>query len=170
MSETETVVVVDDKKFYSVTRFVNDFKTKTDLSRFDELAVYFDVDEMFDCKVGSIAVKPLLILCGGASDVKKNIAFKHKSIIDLFGNVQPIITYKASKTKARPNKANGNVWYLKISLETKKYNEIVYYPMNVLMSSNERIINAMYEHMVSIKYKNDVKKKILRTKEIEVDL
>ena len=29
MSETETVVVVDDKKFYSVTRFVNDFKTKT---------------------------------------------------------------------------------------------------------------------------------------------
>ena len=169
MSEVETVVVVDDKKFYSVTRFVNDFKTKTDLSRFDELAVCFDVDEMFDCKVGSIAVKPLLILCGGASD-GKNKAFTHKNIIDLFGNVQPIITYKASKTKARPNKANGNVWYLKISLETQTYNEIVYYPMNVLMSSNERIINAMYEHMVSIKYKNDVKKKILRTKEIEVDL
>ena len=110
MSETETVVVVDDKKFYSVTSFVNDFKTKVDLSPFNELAVYFDVDEMFDCKVGSIAVKPLLILCGSASDVKKNIAFKHKSIIDLFGNVQPIITYKASKTKARPNKANGNLY------------------------------------------------------------
>jgi hypothetical protein len=124
---------------------------------------------MFDCKVGSIAVKPLLILCGGASD-GKNKAFTHKNIIDLFGNVQPIITYKASKTKARPNKANGNVWYLKISLETQTYNEIVYYPMNVLMSSNERIINAMYENVVSIKYKNDVKKKILRTKEIEVDL
>ena len=169
MSETETVIVVNDKKFYSVTRFVNDFKTKEDLTRFNELSVYFDVDEMFDCKVGSIAVKPLMIICSGASDGKVK-AFTHKSIIDLFGNVQPIITYKASKTKVRPNKANGNVWYLKISLETKTYNEIVYYPMNVLMSTNERNINVMYEHAVSIKYKNDVKKKILRTKEIEVDL
>ena len=60
MSETETVVVVDDKKFYSVTSFVNDFKTKVDLSPFNELAVYFDVDEMFDCKVGSIAVKTFI--------------------------------------------------------------------------------------------------------------
>ena len=169
MSQVETVVVVDDKKFYSVTRFVNDFKTKTDLSRFDELAVYFDVDEMFDCKVGSIAVKPLLILCGGASD-GKNKAFTHKNIIDLFGNVQPIITYKASKTKARPNKANGNVWYLKISLETQTYNEIVYYPMNVLMSNNERNINLMNQNKVNIKFKNEDKKKNLRTEEFEIDL
>ena len=119
MTEVETVVIVDGKKFYSVTRFVNDFKTKTDLSRFDELAVYFDVDEMFDCKVGSIAVKPLMIICSGASDGKVK-GFSHKSIIDLFGNVQPIITYKQSKTKVRPIKANSNVWYLQISLETQK--------------------------------------------------
>ena len=104
------------------------------------------------------------------TQLKDEYNFSHKSIIDLFGNVQPIITYKASKTKARPNKANGNVWYLRISLETQTYNEIVYYPMNVLMSTNERNISLMYEHVVSIKYKNDVKKKILRTKEIEVEL
>ena len=62
------------------------------------------------------------------------------------------------------------MWYLKISLETQTFNEIVYYPMNVLMSNNEKTINAMYANAVSIRYKNNVKKKIVRTKEFEIEL
>ena len=45
--ETETVVIVDGKKFYSVTSFVNEFKAKENLTGFKQLMVYFDVDEMF---------------------------------------------------------------------------------------------------------------------------
>ena len=119
MTEVETVVIVDGKKFYSVTSFVNEFKTKENLTGFKQLMVYFDVDEMFDCKTGAIAVKPLMIICGGGNDGKVK-GFRYKTIIDLFGNVQPIITYKQSKTKVRPIKANSNVWYLQISLETQK--------------------------------------------------
>ncbi len=169
MTEVETVIIVNSKKFYSVTKFVDELKTKENLTGFKQLMIYFDVDEMFNCKTGSIAVKPLLILCGGGNDGKVK-AFRHKEIIDLFGNNQPIITYKPTKTKARPNKTNGNVWYLKISLETQTFNEIVYYPMNVLMSNNERTINAMYSNAVNIKVKTDGKKKILRTEEFEIDL
>ena len=103
MTEVETVIIVNSKKFYSVTKFVDELKTKENLTGFKQLMIYFDVDEMFNCKTGSIAVKPLLILCGGGNDGKVK-AFKHKEIIDLFGNNQPIITYKATKTKVRPKK------------------------------------------------------------------
>ena len=102
-----------------MTLFVNEFKTKENLTGFKQLMVYFDVDEMFDCKTVAIAVKPLMIICGGGNDGKVK-GFRYKTIIDLFGNVQPIITYKQLKTKVRPIKANSNVWYLQISLETQK--------------------------------------------------
>ncbi len=108
MTEVETVVIVDGKKFYSVTSFVNELKAKENLIGFKQLMVNFDDDEMFDCKTGAIAVKPLLIICGGGNDGKVK-GYRHNTIIDLFGNVQPIITYKQSKTKVRPIKANSNV-------------------------------------------------------------
>ena len=169
MSEVETVIIVNSKKFYSVTKFVDELKTKENLTGFKQLMIYFDVDEMFDCKTGAIAVKPLLILCGGDNDGKVK-AFKHKEIIDLFGNYQPIITYKPTKTKARPDKTNGNVWYLNISLQSQTSNKIVYYPMNVLMSNNERTINAMHANTVKIIVRSDYEKKFLTTEEFEIDL
>lgn len=55
--------------------------------------IFFDVDEMFDCKTGSIAVKTQMIICGSGSDEKVK-AFRHNEIINLFGNVQPIISNK----------------------------------------------------------------------------
>ena len=87
MTEVETVIIVNSKKFYSVTKFVDELKTKENLTGFKQLMIYFDVDEMFNCKTGSIAVKPLLILCGGGNDGKVK-AFKHKEIIDLFDNAR----------------------------------------------------------------------------------
>ena len=148
---TTTVV---SKKFYSVTRFVNEFKSKFDLTGFKQLMIYFDIDEMFDCKTGAIAVKPLMIICGGGNNGNVK-ALRHKTILDLFDNNQPIITYKATKTKIRPNKSIANVWYMRVSIETKTFNEFVYYPMNVMMSKNERTINVMYQNVVNIRYKDD---------------
>lgn len=61
--------------------------------------IYFDGNEMFDCKTGSIAIKPLVIACIG--DHENVEGFKHISNIDLFCINQPIITYKASKDKIK---------------------------------------------------------------------
>ena len=93
-----------------------------------------------------------------------------KDYLETFWSLYPKTKDKKVVAEYLPKFKDYMIDMIYDEMQYQTYNEIVYYPMNVLMSSNERIINAMYEHMVSIKYKNDAKKKILRTKEIEVDV
>ena len=139
--------------FLSVSTFVNYINEhKQQILEFGKITktftimnclLYFEPNESFKNKFNKTCIKPIAIAFNGLNE---KFTISHKKVLELFDNLQPIITftdsYKRTINKMEP------IQYLNLSFEQKEYKGQPYYPAEIYTSLNKTLMTKIMTHRV----------------------
>ena len=131
--------------FFSVTRFVEYVQqNKHTITNGAVLGVklWFETNESFTNKFNKACIKPIALTING---LHKSVVLGHKKLLEFF-NTQPIVSFNENKNRV-VNKRE-DIQYLGINFEKKEFNNIQYYPCEIMTSLDNKLVERIKESKV----------------------
>ena len=155
-----------EAKFYSITKFVDYFKTtklKALSTRGPEgpheqhqpskVILWFEPDRTFTNKYKQYCIKPIALTLSG----DKSLTLTHKTLLDEFDNVQPIISFTKSKLRSIAKIKKERLAFLSIKIEQNEFDCKVFYPSQTGTTENAKVIKKILDSKVNEELDEDIK-------------
>ena len=135
-----------EAKFYSVTKFIDYFKTTKLYEQHQPIKVvlWFEPDRTFTNKYKQYCIKPIALTLSGNTTT----TLTHMTLLNEFDNVQLIISFTKSKLKTLAKIKKERLAFLSIETEQKEFEGKVFYPSRTGTTENTKVIERILESKV----------------------
>ena len=144
-----------EAKFYSVTKFIDYFKTTKLYEQHQPIKVvlWFEPDRTFTNKYKQYCIKPIALTLSGNTTT----TLTHMTLLNEFDNVQLIISFTKSKLKTLAKIKKERLAFLSIETEQKEFEGKVFYPSRTGTTENTKVIERILESKVKEEGDEDIK-------------
>ena len=146
-----------EAKFYSVTKFIDYFKTtklyESQQHQPSKVILWFEPDRTFTNKYKQYCIKPIALTLSG----NHTTTLTHKTLLNEFDNVQPIISFMKSKLRSIAKIKKERLTFLSIEIEQKEFDGKVFYPSRIGTTENVKVIKKILESKVNEELDEDIK-------------
>ena len=133
--------------------YINDNKSFEQYFEPTSISLWFETNETFLNRFNQIVIKPIALTLR-TSD--KSVTLTHQTLLNVFNNMQPLISFTKNKKRSVSKSKNGELMYLSIDMIKKELDGKEYYPSRTGFTSNKSVVQNILTKKIDENEDDDI--------------
>ena len=108
---------------------------------------------LFLNRFNQIVIKPIALTLR-TSD--KSVTLTHQTLLNVFDNMQPLVSFSKNKKRSVSKSKNGELMYLSIDIDKKELDGKEYYPSRTGFTSNKSVVQNILNKKIDENDDDDI--------------
>ena len=145
-----------ERIYFSINKlmsYINDNKPFEQYFEPTSIFLWFETNETFINRFNQIVIKPIALTLR-TSD--KSVTLTHQTLLNVFNNMQPLVSFSKNKKRSVSKSKNGELMYLSIDMIKKELDGKEYYPSRTGFTSNKSVVQNILAKKIDENEDDDI--------------